>query len=94
MPDVSCPAPAGQTFSATSSGTAHDCAGAAVGLGLAGVAAEAVADPEAVAADDLVALAGGAGEVPPGAVTFAQTATTTVPPDSSALPPSPDRSEK
>jgi hypothetical protein len=66
-----------------------------VGLGLADVAPPGVAgDPEAVAVDDPEEVPAGVVRVPLGAACFAQIATTTVVPDSSALPPSPDRSEK
>jgi hypothetical protein len=66
-----------------------------VGLGLADEAGDDVSgDPEAVAVDDPEAAPPCAVEVPLGTACFAQIATTTVLPDSSALPPSPDRSEK
>jgi hypothetical protein len=66
-----------------------------VGLGLADEAGDDVAgDPEAVAVDDPEAVPPCAVGVPLGTACFAQIATTTVRPDSSALPPSPDRSEK
>ena len=51
-------------------------------------------DPEAVAVDDPEAVPPCAVGVPLGTACFAQIATTTMLPDSSALPPSPDRSEK
>ena len=66
-----------------------------MGPGLADVAeTDGPGASEAGAVDVPEAVSGGVVATLLAAATFAQIATTTVVPDSSALPPSPDRSEK